>query len=88
MTGDEIYSLLAPRLQAVLALDGPPARQARLSEDLRADSLDLLEVVEAVEADLAARGIVIQLPAEALQRVRTVDDAVEAVMENLPGGAR
>ena len=79
MTGDEIYSLLAPRLQAVLALDAPPAPTARFDEDLHADSLDLVEVVEGVEQDLAAAGVEVRLPEDDLRALGTVRDAAEAL---------
>ena len=78
MTGDEIYSLLAPRLQAVLALDALPAPTARFDEDLHADSLDLVEVVEGVEQDLADAGVRVRLPEDELRELGTVRDAAEA----------
>ncbi len=87
MTGQEIQTLICDQLQRVLALDGPPAPADRLEADLHADSLDLVEVIESVEADLDARGIQVHLPEDDLRRLRTVADAVAAVTAAI-GGSR
>lgn len=81
MTGDEITTLICDHLQRVLALDTAPAPGASLSQDLHADSLDLVEVIEGVEADLGRRGVTVHLPEESLRRVTTVADAVAIVNE-------
>lgn len=83
MTHEQIHSLVAARLQVVLAIDDAPAPHASFAEDLHADSLDLLEVVEGVEADLADRGMTVHVPEAAIAGLRTVDDAVRAIRQAL-----
>jgi acyl carrier protein len=75
ITVEEVAALVAARIAAVLALDVEVGPQARFDEDLHADSLDLVEVIEGVEQDLAARGADVALDDEALLGLRTVGDA-------------
>ena len=75
--------LLVRRVSEVMALDEAHVRPAlRFSEDLHADSLDLVEVVEKVEADLRDRGIDLAMPDAVLLTVETVQDAAERIAEN------
>lgn len=87
---EEIAQLVLARLGEVLAIDSSHvADTARFEEDLAADSLDRLEVVEAVEADLRARGVGISLPDAELTSLRTVRDAVDRIHARVIGeGAR
>jgi acyl carrier protein len=79
ITADDVRALLCARLASVLALDGPIAGDARFDEDLHADSLDLVEVIEGVERDLGERGADVALPDDELLDLRTVDDAVARI---------
>ncbi len=79
MEREEIDGLLVMQLQEVLALDTPPALDARLSEDLRADSLDLVEVIEGGERALAVRDVTVRLDDDALRAITTVGDAADAL---------
>lgn len=78
---DDIHQLLGEQLQMVLALDAPPSPDARLAEDLHADSLDLVEVVERVQQALAAAGRTAVLRDDVVRTIRTVDDAAEAIRQ-------
>ena len=78
---DDIHQLLGEQLQLVLALDAPPPPQARLAEDLHADSLDLVEVIERVHEALGAGGTAAALPDEVLRTIRTVEDAARAIRQ-------
>lgn len=78
---DDIHQLLGEQLQLVLALDAPPPPQARLAEDLHADSLDLVEVVERVQQALAAGDTPALLGDDALRSIRTVEDAARAIRQ-------
>lgn len=89
ITRQEVEALLVARLADVLGIDPSRIRpEARLAADLHADSLDLIEVIEAVERGLRARGVDARLPEERLLALRTVGDAVEQLHAAFGAGAR
>lgn len=55
--------------------------EARLEEDLDADSLDLVEAVLALEEDLG-----VKIPEEEMESVKTVQQAVDLVSAKIAGG--
>jgi acyl carrier protein len=55
--------------------------EARLEEDLDADSLDLVEAVLALEEELG-----VKIPEEEMDGVKTVREAVELVSAKIEGG--
>lgn len=74
----DILGLLVARLATVLAIEADEiGRESRFDEDLHADSLDLVEVIEGVERDLEGRGVAVRLPEDELLDVRTVGDAAD-----------
>jgi acyl carrier protein len=78
--GHTVLGLLTDRLAVVLAIDAANIRSdSRFDEDLHADSLDLVEVVESVERILAEQGVHVSLPDEELVTVKTVSDAAERI---------
>ncbi len=80
VTADEVLELLIRRISGVMMVEETRLGAAsRLDEDLHADSLDLLEIVEGVEADLRAHGVRVALPDAALATLRTVGDAAERI---------
>ena len=82
MTREEIFSLIQSHLAD--ELEREPAEIAegtRLREDLGADSLDLFNLVQELEDSYGVR-----IPDERAARVRTVGQAVDAVLEH--GGDR
>lgn len=82
-TADDVLGLLVPRIVRVLAIDpGRVSADARFDEDLHADSLDLVEVVEGVERDLQERGERAELTDEELLALRTVGEAAERIAES------
>ena len=81
---DEVFRLVQATLADVLAV--PRARvspRARLAGDLHADSLDLVEAVEAVEQALRDRGHRLRVPEAAVAAWHTVGDAVDSVLAAL-----
>lgn len=82
---EEVQALLAAKVKDVMALGGEVALDARFDEDLHADSLDLVEVVEGVERHLADRGAVVALSDEELLGLRTVGEAAERIHASLDG---
>jgi acyl carrier protein len=76
--GDEVLALLLRHVSEVMALEETQVQPAsRFDEDLHADSLDLIEVVERMEADLRTRGVAVTLPDTALATVRTIQDVAD-----------
>jgi acyl carrier protein len=80
----EIVKLIQDRLADILETD--PARIAEgasFAEDLDADSLALIELVEALEADLREKSPDFRIEDEDLEDLRTVRDAVDYVYGKL-----
>lgn len=85
-TTPEVLDLLVGRLAAVMAVDAEQiSPAARFDEDLHADSLDLVEVVEGVEQDLRERGQPSHLSDEELVGLRTVGEAAERIAAQTSG---
>jgi len=83
MTRDEVLDIVRRHLAEELEVDADAITEAtRLREDLEADSLDLLTLVQELED---AHGV--SLPEEEAARIRTVGEAVDAVLRHLPATA-
>ena len=65
----------------VLNLDKPPAPEARLVEDLGAESVDVISLLFEFEERLGRR-----IPDEVVSRLATVGDIVDQVMAAPPVG--
>ena len=76
---DKVCSILAEQL-AVDAEKVTPA--ARFSEDLDADSLDLVEAVLALEEEFG-----VSIPEEEMEDVKTVGEAIDLIAEKLSANA-
>ena len=85
ITADEVFAIVRDAVVTVLEVDPATlSRGTRLVEDLRADSLALVEVVEIVEETLAPRGPAgFHIDDEHLDRLRTLGDAVDYAVERL-----
>ena len=76
MTRDEVLSQLKEVGAEILGVDAAAiTEEASFKEDLDADSLDLVEVVMALEERLD-----ITIPEEALEDVATVSQAIDVVL--------
>jgi acyl carrier protein len=77
----DVLALIRDRLADILELD-PSAisESASFAADLDADSLALIELVEALEADLATRSVGFRIEDEDLEDLKTVRDAVDYVV--------
>ena len=82
---DELTALVAGEVAEVLDLGGPVDPDAALAEELGADSLDLVEALERVEAALQAAGHDVVLADEDVRAVRTARDAGTALARLLGG---
>ena len=86
LSADEVLQIVSERVSAVLGLDGTDVGAAtRFDEDLHADSLDLVEVVESVERVLQQRGFAVSVPDDELLAVQTVGEAAERIRGGLGG---
>jgi acyl carrier protein len=89
MEREEIVRLVCEQLAEILETD-PDAitLDDRLREDLDADDYALLDLVEAVEAELGERSVGLTIADDDLADVQTVADAVDIVCARLDGGSR
>ena len=83
-TADDVLTVVRDALAVVLEIDsGTVGRDSRL-DDLRVDSLALVELAEIVEERLASTtGREIRIPDSDLERLTTVGDAVDAALARL-----
>jgi acyl carrier protein len=78
---DEVLALIRERLAEILEIDeGRVTREAHFVEDLDADSLALIELVEGLEQELGERTVGFSIDDEDLVDLRTVGDAVDYVI--------
>jgi len=85
---DEVYGLVRDRLAAILEIDEARITlDARFVEDLDADSLALIELVEELEEELGERTVGFHVDDEDLADLHTVREAVDYVVARLGGGA-
>lgn len=85
---DDVLALLRERLAEILEIDeGRITREASFADDLEADSLALIELVEVLEAELGERTVGFSVDDEDLADLRTVGEAVDYVVVRLGGSA-
>jgi acyl carrier protein len=83
VTGDEVFQIIRERLADILEIDESKITLEVSFEDLSADSLALIELVEAIEAELADRAEGFRIEDEDLADLRTVRDAVQYVVDRV-----
>ena len=85
---EQVVDLVLQRVRMVLDLPADKVTSAsRFDEDLHADSLDLVEVVESVERELAERGLNISVPDDELLSMQTVGEAAERIADVAMGSS-
>ncbi len=85
---DEVLQLIRERLAEILEIDESTiTREASFVDDLGADSLALIELVEALEEDIGERTVGFSFDDEDLAELRTVGDAVDYVVARLGSAA-
>ncbi len=88
MTRQEVFELIRDQLAEILEIDPSGiAETSSFSEELDADSLALIELVEALEEDLGERSVGFRIDDEDLEDLKTVRDAVDYVLAKLSQGA-
>jgi acyl carrier protein len=81
---DEVFGLIRERLAEILEIDEDGiTRASSFAEDLGADSLALIELVEVLEEDVGERTVGFSFDDEDLAELHTVGDAVDYVMARL-----
>ena len=81
---DEILALVRDRLADILEIEPSDiAEGASFADDLDADSLALIELVEGIEEELAERAVGFRIEDEDLEDLRSVRDAVDYVVAKL-----
>jgi len=82
--GDEVFRIIRERLADILEIEESRITlEASFAEDLSADSLALIELVEAIEQELEDRAEGFRIEDEDLADLRTVRDAVDYVVERV-----
>jgi acyl carrier protein len=81
---DEVFRIIRERLADILEIEESRITlEANFTEDLSADSLALIELVEAIEQELEDRAEGFRIEDEDLADLRTVRDAVDYVVERM-----
>ncbi len=76
-----VFALIRDRLADILEMDPSAiAEGASFTDDLDADSLALIELVEAIEEELGERNVPFRIEDEDLEDLKTVRDAVDYVV--------
>ena len=80
MSRTEVFELIRDRLADILETDpGSIQEGSSFADDLDADSLALIELVEALEEELSERAPDFRIDDEDLEDLKTVRDAVDYV---------
>lgn len=81
---DEVLAIVRDRLADILEIEPADIGEGdSFADDLDADSLALIELVEAIEEDLSERSVGFRIEDEALEDLRSVRDAVDYVVAKL-----
>lgn len=81
MSRQQVLDLIRDRLADILEIDPSAISEgASFSDDLDADSLALIELVEALEEELSERQVGFRIEDEDLEDLKTVRDAVDYVV--------
>ncbi len=83
-----VFELIRDRLADILEIDpGSINESASFADDLDADSLALIELVEALEEELSERSVGFRIEDEDLEDLKTVRDAVDYVYGRVGEGS-
>ena len=83
---NQVLDLIRDLLADILEIEPAAiAESSSFAEDLDADSLALIELVEGLEEELGERSVGFRIDDEDLEELRTVRDAVDYVYAKLGG---
>ena len=81
---DEVLKIVRDRLAEILEIEPDDIREGdSFQDDLDADSLALIELVEAIEEELGERSVGFRIDDEDLEDLKSVRDAVDYVHARL-----
>ena len=81
-----VFVIVRDNLAEILEREpGSIAEGQSFSDDLEADSLALIELVEAIEEEVSERTVGFRIEDEDLEDLKTVRDAVDYVVSRLAG---
>jgi acyl carrier protein len=81
---EEVIALIRDQLSEILEIDpGSVELTSAFVDDLGADSLALIELVEALEGELGERSVGFRIDDEDLEDLRTVADTVDYIVAKL-----
>ena len=84
MDRQQVFELIRDRLADILEVDPSTIHEGdSFVDDLEADSLALIELVEALEEELSERTVGFRIDDEDLEDLKTVRDAVDYVVARL-----
>jgi acyl carrier protein len=84
MDRQQVFELIRDRLADILEIEPSGITEgASFADDLEADSLALIELVEALEEELSERSVGFRIDDEDLEDLKTVRDAVDYVVGRL-----
>ena len=84
MDRQAVFELIRDRLADILEIEaGGISEGQSFSDDLQADSLALIELVEAIEEEVGERTVGFRIEDEDLEDLKTVRDAVDYVCARL-----
>ena len=79
-----VFELIRDRLADILEIDASSISEGQsFADDLEADSLALIELVEAIEEELGERTVGFRIDDDDLEDLKTVRDAVDYVCARL-----
>jgi acyl carrier protein len=82
----QVFELIRDRLADILEIDARGISEGQsFADDLGADSLALIELVEALEEELSERTVGFRIEDEDLEDLKTVRDAVDYVYAKVNG---
>ena len=84
MSRQEVLDLIRDRLADILEIEPDTIKEGdSFVDDLDADSLALIELVEALEEEVGERSVGFRIEDEDLEDLKTVRDAVDYVVSRL-----
>jgi acyl carrier protein len=84
MGREEVLTLIRDRLADILEIEPDTIKEGdSFVDDLDADSLALIELVEALEEEIGERSVGFRIEDEDLEDLKTVRDAVDYVVAKL-----
>ncbi len=84
MDRQQVFELVRDQLADILEIEpGTITEGASFADDLDADSLALIELVEAIEEEVGERTVGFRIEDEDLEELKTVRDAVDYVVAKI-----